>query len=68
MNIKINGENREIEKEITITELLVLEKVKMPETVSVQVNDEFIDQDSYENTKIKDGDDINFLYFMGGGA
>ena len=36
--------------------------------VSVQLNDEFIRQDEHKSVVLKDGDEINFLYFMGGGA
>jgi len=36
--------------------------------VSVQLNDEFLTKDEYPTITLKDGDQINFLYFMGGGA
>lgn len=68
MQLKINGEVKVFEKsDLNITELLVLENVQMPEMVSVQLNDEFLKQEDYESTVLKDGDEINFLYFMGGG-
>lgn len=68
MKIKINGEKKVIEKEgITITELLAIEKVDMPETVSVEYNSEMLDRDKFDTQKVSDGDEIEFLYFMGGG-
>lgn len=68
MKITINGEAKELREGLSITELLVVENVEMPQMVSVQLNDEFLKQDEYCATIVKEGDDINFLYFMGGGA
>ena len=68
MKITINGEAKELKDGLSITELLVVENVEMPEMVSVQLNDEFLKQDEYAATIVKENDDINFLYFMGGGA
>ncbi len=68
MKLTINGEAKELRDGLSITELLVVENVEMPEMVSVQLNDEFLKQDEYAATIVKEGDDINFLYFMGGGA
>lgn len=68
MNIKINGEIKEINDTISMTQLLVIENVEMPEMVSIQLNDEFLRQDEYASTLLKEGDEVNFLYFMGGGA
>lgn len=68
MKITINGEAKELREGLSVTELLVVENVEMPEMVSVQLNDEFLKQDEYSASIVKEGDDINFLYFMGGGA
>ena len=68
MKLTINGEAKELRDGLSITELLVVENVEMPEMVSVQLNDEFLKEDEYAATIVKEGDDINFLYFMGGGA
>lgn len=68
MKITINGEVKELKESLSITELLVIENVEMPEMVSIQLNDEFLKQDEYSAIIVKEGDDINFLYFMGGGA
>ena len=35
--------------------------------VSVQVNEEFAEREDWETTVIKEGDQVDFLYFMGGG-
>ncbi|MDR0733025.1 MAG: sulfur carrier protein ThiS [Dysgonamonadaceae bacterium] len=64
--IKVNGEPQELEKPITIAELLVLNRITQPDMVSVQLNGEFVYKEDYSRT-INDGDEIDFLYFMGGG-
>jgi len=68
MNIKINGETETIQNEsITITDLLALKDVKMPEMVSVEFNGDMLERDQFSSTSVKDGDEVEFLYFMGGG-
>lgn len=68
MKLTINGETKEIKEDISLPELLVIENVEQPDMVSVQLNDEFVRQDEHKNVVLKEGDEINFLYFMGGGA
>ncbi len=69
MNVKINGEADTINREdVSVLELLKLKDVEMPDMVSVQVNGEILDRDSFNSTSIKDGDEVEFLYFMGGGT
>ena len=38
-----------------------------PEYVTVSINEEFIPGDQKETYQLKDGDNVEFLYFMGGG-
>jgi len=69
MNLKINGQDEKIEKEIlTISDLLAYKNVEMPEMVSVEYNGEILDRDDFDTTQVGDGDQIEFLYFMGGGS
>lgn len=69
MNLVINGKSETVEvAECTVKELLQLKKVEMPEMVSVELNGEFLKQAEYATIKVKDGDQIEFLYFMGGGS
>jgi sulfur carrier protein len=68
MKLKINGEDKTISaSHPTIMELLTLEKVKMPEYVSVQVNGVFAKSANYGIDRIAENDEVDFLYFMGGG-
>lgn len=68
MKLTINGDVKEIKDGIVLSELLVIEDVEQPDMVSVQLNDEFLTKDTYAITTLKENDEINFLYFMGGGA
>lgn len=68
MKLTVNGEALEIEKSINLKEFLVVAKADQPEYVTVQLNGEFVDHSGFETTFVKDGDQIEFLYFMGGGA
>ncbi len=63
----VNGEAQEVETPITVAELIKKNNVAQPEMVSVQVNEQFLDHADYETVSLKDGDAIDFLYFMGGG-
>lgn len=67
MKIKVKGSEIVLEDELTVKELLVLQKVEMPDYVTVQINDEFVASSDFDTTIVKDGDEIEFLYYMGGG-
>lgn len=66
--IILNGETQEVELPISLTELIKQNKVQQPEMVSVQLNDEFVDRNDWDSLQIKEGDIVDFLYFMGGGT
>ena len=67
MKLNVAGENKEYKEGLTVKELIVLENVETPEYVTVSLNDEFVDQGAFESTTLKDGDVVEFIYFMGGG-
>ena len=67
MKITVAGEKKEVKDGITVAELITEENVETPEYVTVSVNEEFVDQAAFADTTIKEGDEVEFLYFMGGG-
>jgi len=67
MKLTIAGEKKEYEEGLTVSELIRLEQVETPEYVTVSVNDEFVPAGAFDDTVLKDGDVVEFLYFMGGG-
>ena len=69
MEIKVNGKKITFDKDsISVAELLVLNKVEKPELVSVQLNGEFVNKENYKTVQLKPSDEVDFLYFMGGGS
>jgi sulfur carrier protein len=67
-DIQVNGETLQVDDGVTVSDLLVVQKVKMPEMVSVELNGTILERDAFGATALKEGDKIEFLYFMGGGA
>ena len=53
---------------LNVTELVKVLLVENPEMVSVQVNEEFAERETWNDIQIKEGDKVDFLYFMGGGS
>ena len=68
MKVTIAGNVKDIAEGITLAQLVIDEKVENPEYVTVTVNDEFVENHYLENVVIKENDNIEFLYFMGGGS
>ena len=67
MKITVSGEKKEVVDGITVSALIEQEQVETPQYVTVSVNEEFIDKDDFDSHILKDGDEVEFLYFMGGG-
>ena len=67
MKLIVNGKEIEFNKDLTVNGLLVEQNVKMPNMVSVELNEQILKRSQFESTQLKDGDNVEFLYFMGGG-
>jgi sulfur carrier protein len=67
MTITVAGEKKEYKEGLTLPELIELEDVETPQYVTVSINDEFVATEDKESTVLKEGDSVEFLYFMGGG-
>lgn len=63
----VNGEDQEVQLPLTVSDLIKQNKVFQPEMVSVQVNEEFVEREDFDSIQLKEGDSVDFLYFMGGG-
>ena len=69
MKLIINGKERVIDyDQVAITKALELFDVKSPDMVSVQLNRKFVNKEDYGSTLLKENDELDFLYFMGGGG
>ncbi len=68
MIITVAGDKKEVKEGLTLPELIEQENVEMPEYVTVTINDEFVPTEEKATTVLKEGDTVEFLYFMGGGC
>ena len=66
--IYVNGDAQEVSLPLNVSELIKQNDVQQPEMVSVQVNQEFADPNDWDGIQLKEGDKVDFLYFMGGGT
>lgn len=67
MKITVAGEKKEYDEGITVAKLIEFENVETPQYVTVSINEEFVDSGAFDTTTLKEGDEVEFLYFMGGG-
>jgi sulfur carrier protein len=65
MQVKINGKAEEVSGG-TVLDLLQARKIE-PQMVAVEVNDAMIERDHLATTSLRDGDRVEFLFYMGGG-
>ena len=68
MQIIVSGVKKEVPAETTLSALIEREGVESPDYVTVSVSGSFVDQRDFAATILHDGDEVEFLYFMGGGC
>lgn len=66
IKIRLNGKEQEIQTGLTVSDLLLKWKVR-PELVTVEVNENILQKLDYDGTEIKQGDNVEFVFYMGGG-
>ncbi len=66
MQVRLNGELREIPDGLTVAGLLSHLGVKAPR-VAVEVNEAVVTKDRYEAHRIGPGDSVEIVAFVGGG-
>jgi thiazole synthase len=67
MNLTINGEQRDFEAPITVEKLLGQIGLD-PRKVAVERNLEIVPKSEYEGVALDDGDKLEIVHFIGGGA
>lgn len=65
MQVKINGKAEEVQGG-TVLDLLKTKKIE-PQMVAVEVNDKMLERDLLATTHLNEGDQVEFLFYMGGG-
>ncbi len=66
MQVRLNGELREIPDGVTVAGLLAHLGVKA-QRVAVEVNESVVTKDRYESHRIGAGDTVEIVAFVGGG-
>ena len=66
IKIKLNGKEQEIDAKMMVSDLLLKWKVR-PELVTVEVNENILQKLDYDGTEIKQNDNVEFVFYMGGG-
>ena len=67
MNIFLNGEKKDIPDGLNVSSLLQHLEIKH-ERVAVEINEEIVRKATYADVVVKDGDRVEVVQFMGGGA
>jgi len=69
MNLTVNGKKAAIadKESLSISRLLDELNVADPLYVTVELNGDIMERINFDSTLVRDGDEIEFLYFMGGG-
>jgi sulfur carrier protein len=65
MLIRINGKSEEVQG-VTVLELLKAKSID-PHMVAVELNAKMLERDHLATTSVKEGDSLEFLFYMGGG-
>lgn len=66
ITVKLNGEEEQLREGMTVSELLEERRVRQ-EYVTVEISEEIIEKDKYSTTALNEGDEVEFIYYMGGG-
>ena len=66
MQITINGKPEEVQAD-TVMDVLKQKDID-PHMVAVELNTQIVERDQLDTTNVRDGDKVEFLFYMGGGA
>ncbi|MDR1928228.1 MAG: sulfur carrier protein ThiS [Oscillospiraceae bacterium] len=68
MEITVAGKKKSYAAPLTVAQLIAAEEIENPLYVTVTINEEFLPAGQIPVKELRDGDNVEFLYFMGGGA
>jgi sulfur carrier protein len=67
MKLQVNGETKAYTGPLTLLSLISNMGLK-PDRVAVELNGEIVARDQWENMSLSDGDRLEIVHFVGGGA
>ena len=65
MQVKINGKLEDVQSG-TVLDLLKAKSIE-PQMVAVELNEKMLEREYLGTTKLTEGDQVEFLFYMGGG-
>jgi sulfur carrier protein len=70
MQLTVNGKPTVVEGKEGISVSTLLDELQVKDSlyVTVELNGDIVDRANFDGTIVKDGDTVEFLYFMGGGC
>ena len=68
MQVTVSGEAKTYEEGTTLAQLVEIEHVENAAYVTIAIGDELVRAIDFGERVLQDGDSVEFLYFMGGGA
>ncbi len=68
VRIKVNGEEKSFDKELSVMELITALGIRFREVgLAVALNGEVVPKSEYERTIVRDGDSVEIVQLVGGG-
>ena len=67
MRVELNGESREVREPSTLNDL-VAELSLSPARIAIELNEQVVRRDRWAQTTLAEGDRIEIVHFVGGGA
>ena len=67
MKITVAGRERAYPDGATLLDVTQAENVENPRYITAVVNDDYVRYDDFAAAVLQDGDNVEFVYFMGGG-
>ena len=67
MNVLVNGEQKEIAEDAAVSDLITTLGLK-PERLAVELNRRVIRRAEWPSTRLREGDKVEIVHFVGGGA
>ena len=67
MQLTVNGKPREVDSPLTLRQFLEAHNVK-PEMVAVEYNGDIIRRERYAEVHLQEGDKLEIIHMVGGGA
>ena len=68
VRIQINGEQREFPRSSLSLDELIDTLSLAPQRIAVEVNKTIVQRSDWEKTRLRDGDQIEIVHFVGGGT